>query len=84
MSGEPDGDRPTVLTDQDEPEQSPAAPADERFARGEAFMTHYRTTFEMLAKQGRAADQDVIRQVELGNEIMEAYGETFSALAKPP
>ncbi|HWW25439.1 MAG TPA: hypothetical protein VNZ85_06030 [Caulobacter sp.] len=36
-----------------------------------------------LANQDGVADLEVINQVELGAEIMDAYGETFSALAKP-
>jgi hypothetical protein len=84
MVGEPDGDQtPRVLADQDEPERSPHTLADERFARGEAFMARYRTTFEALAKPDSADDLEIIRQVELGEEIMDEYGETFSALAKP-
>lgn len=83
MTGEPDGDKPAVSTGQGEPERSTEALADERFARGEAFMARYRTTFEGLAKPDSAVDLEVIHQVELGAEIMDEYGETFSALAKP-
>jgi len=46
-------------------------------------MARYRTTFEALAKPDSTADLEVIRQVELGAEIMDEYGETFGALAKP-
>lgn len=83
MSGEPDGDEPAVSTGRDEPEASTERLAGERFARGEAFMARYRTTFEALANQDCAADLETIRQVELGEAIMDEYGETFSALAKP-
>lgn len=38
---------------------------------------------ERRANQDCAADLEIIRQVELGDEIMDEYGETFSALAKP-
>jgi hypothetical protein len=83
MTGEPDGDKPAVSTGQGEPAPSTETLADERFARGEAFMARYRNTFEALAKPDSATDLEVIRQVELGAEIMDEYGETFSALAKP-
>jgi hypothetical protein len=82
MTGEPGGDKPAVSTDQGEPAPSIETIANERFARGEAFMARYRTTLEALAKPD-SADLEVIRQVELGAEIMDEYGETFSALAKP-
>ena len=83
MTGEPDGDRPVVSMDQDEPGRSAETLADEGFARGQASMARYRTTFEALAKPGSAFDLEIIRQIELGEAIMDEYGETFSALAKP-
>ena len=83
MVGDPDGDKSAVSTGQAEPEQSTETLANERFARGEASMARYRTTFEALAKQDSATGLEVIHQVELGAEIMDEYGETFSALAKP-
>ena len=83
MTGEPEGDKPAVSTGTEEPEPSTQTLADERFARGEAFMARYRTPLEALAKQDGAVDLEVVRQVELGAEIMDEYGETFSALAKP-
>lgn len=83
MTGEPDGDKPAVSTGQGEPTPSTEMLADERFARGEASMARYRSTFEALAKPDGAADLEVIHQVELGAEIMDQYDETFSALAKP-
>lgn len=46
-------------------------------------MARYRTTFEAFANQDCAADLETIRQVELREAIMDEYGETFSALAKP-
>ncbi len=83
MSGEPDGDKPVVSTDQDEPVRAPETLADETFARGQAFMARYRTTFEALARGDGAVDRELIRQIELGEAIMDEYGKTFSALAKP-
>ena len=83
MTGEPDGDEPVVSKDQDQFGRTPGALADERFARGEASISRYQTTFEALAKQDGAADLEITRQIELGGEIMDEYDETFSALAKP-
>ena len=34
-------------------------------------------------RSGSAVDLEIIRQIELGEAIMDEYGETFSALAKP-
>ncbi|SFI68963.1 hypothetical protein [Caulobacter sp. UNC279MFTsu5.1] len=84
MIGEPDRDEAREASaDQHELGRSKEVLADERFARAEAFMARYRATFEALAKQDGAADLETLRQIELGDEIMDEYGETFSALAKP-
>ena len=83
MINERDSANPAVSTGRDEPEQSPETFADARFARGEAFMARYRTTFEALAREDGAVDREVIRQIELGEAIMDEHDETFSALAKP-
>lgn len=84
MVSELDNDKtPEILNDQDQPGRPQEALADERFARGEAFIARYWMTFEALAKQDNAADREIIRQIELGDEIMNEYGETFGALAKP-
>lgn len=47
-------------------------------------MARRRATFEALAREDGAVDRGVIRQIELGEAIMDEYGETLSALAKPP
>ena len=83
MTSEPDDDKPVVSTDQDGPGRSPELLADTPFARGQAFMARYRTTFEALAREDGAVDREVVRQIELGETIMDEYGETFSDLAKP-
>ena len=84
MVGDPDGDEaPNVSADQDPLGRSKEPLGDERFARGKAFVARYQTTLEASAKQDDAAGLEIIRQIEIGDEIMDEYGETFSALAKP-
>ena len=84
MTEKPDRDvTPAISTDQDGAERSPEALADEQFTRGQAFMARYRATFETLPKPDGAADLETLRQIELGEEILDEYSETFSALAKP-
>jgi hypothetical protein len=83
MIGEPDSDKaPEVSASQDALGRSQEALGDERFARGKAFIARYQATFEALAKQGGAADLEIIRQIEIGDGIMDEYDETFRALAK--
>ena len=84
MIGDPDSDKALeVSADQDVLGRSRETLDDERFARGKAFIARYQTAFEALAEQDSAADLEISRQIELGEAIMDEYGETLSALANP-